>query len=174
MKINPNEFCYLAKSELFLVWLRSIDAKLHDGLIEHLKAGLGCTSNKAKMLEVLRALIRDNRIVVLLERFLRQNFPALIVDDAKTAVLPERVQNKHRVFTYYDPTLATFPRRLIFIGSNLPKKVRDFCAGQFYCEHVIVEDRAYVEYVPNDSAAIKPNIPEKNWQIRGFRKRSGI
>jgi len=174
MKINPNEFCYLAQSESFLVWLRGADAKLHTDLVDHLKGGFGCTSNKAKMLEVLRALIRDSRAVVLLERFLRQNFPAMIIDDIKATPPTKQVPNKHRVFTYYDPTLATFPKRIIFVGPDLLKRIRDFCAAQFYCEHVIIEDHAYIEYIPNESAVLKSSIPDKNWQIRQFKKRSRI
>ena len=139
--------------------------------------GHGCSENRVKMFEVLQTITRNRPWALALESFLSKNFPAMIVDDTKTStskILSKEAGNKHRVFAYYDPTLATFPRRIIFSDGDLGKKVRDFCAKQFYCEWVVIDDRAYVEYIPPEAAAHKSNIPEKNWQIRAFKKKSNI
>jgi hypothetical protein len=140
-------------------------------------SGQGCTENRAKMYDLLQAIIKNRQWALALESFLMQNFPAMLVDDSKASQTTQKnkeVDNKHSVFAYYDPSLATFPRRIIFSSDDLQKQVRDFCARQFYCEWIIVEDRAYVEYISHDVAAHKSEIPEKNWQIRAFKKNSSI
>lgn len=169
MKIDPDEFCYLAKSETFLVWLRGTDANLYADLVNFLKSGQGCTANKKKMLAVLNILIQNRASAMALEQFIRQNFPAMIIGP-RTAI--SKGTNKHQVFSYYDPALTTFPRRMILVGADLPKKIRDFCSKQFYYEYVIVEDYAYIEYIPPEAVSLKSSIPDKNWQIRSFKNRS--
>ena len=175
-KINSNEFCYLAKSELFLTWLKSLDSTMHANLINFLMSGQGCAENRAKMYDLLQAIVKNRQWALALESFLMQNFPAMLIDDSKVLQTPQKTKedNKHKVFTYYDPSLATFPRRIIFCSDDLQKQIRDFCARQFYCEWIIIEDRAYIEYIPYDAAAYKSEIPEKNWQIRAFKKNSNI
>lgn len=177
-KINSNEFCYLAKSEIFLTWLKSLNADLHTDLIRFLMSGNGCAENRAKMYEVLQVIVKNRQWALSLESFLLKHFPAMIVGDKASAAAPRRltkeVENKHNVFTYYDPSLTTFPRRIILSGDDLRKKVGDFCARQFYCEWIIIEDRAYVEYIQPDASIQKSDIPEKNWQIRAFKKKSNI
>jgi len=175
-RINSNEFCYLAKSELFLTWLKSLDSTMHADLVSFLMSGKGCAENRAKMYDLLQAIIKNRQWALALESFLMQNFPAMLVDDSKAQASQKskEIDNKHNVFTYYDPSLATFPRRIIFSSDDLQKQVRDFCARQFYCEWIIVEDRAYIEYITHDSAVHKSDIPEKNWQIRAFKKKSSI
>jgi hypothetical protein len=175
-KINSNEFCYLAKSELFLTWLQNLSSDMHVDLINFLASGKGCSENRAKMYDLLQAIVNNRQWAVALESFLVRNFPNMLVDDAKPQAQASSrgADNKHKVFAYYDPSLATFPRRIIFSSDDLQKQVRDFCAKQFYCEWIIVEDRAYVEYVPHNAAVNKSEIPEKNWQIRAFKKKSNI
>ena len=178
-KIKPDEFCYLAKSELFLTWLKNLNIDLHTDLIRFLMSGQGCAENRMKMYETLQIIVKNRQWALALESFLSKHFPAMITDDAKVSTTPRRlvskeVENKHKVFTYYDPSLATFPRRIIFSGGDLQKKVRDFCARQFFCESLIIDDRAYVEYIQPDAAIHKAEIPEKNWQIGQYKKRSGI
>jgi hypothetical protein len=179
-KINSAEFCYLAKSELFLTWLKNLDTDLHQDLMNFLMGGHGCSENRVKMYELLRIITKNRQWAIALESFLVQHFPAMIIDDTKNStsssrrIMSKEVDNKHKVFTYYDSSLATFPRRIIFSGGDLHKQVNDFCSRQFYCEWVIIEDRAYIEYVAPDAAAHKENIPDKNWQIRAFKKKSNI
>jgi hypothetical protein len=176
-KINSNEFCYLAKSELFLTWLKNLSSDMYDDLMQFLMSGKGCADNRMKMYELLQTITKNRQWAISLESFLTNNFPAMITDDVKSPTskkISKDIENKHRVFTYYDPALATFPRRIIFSGDDLPKKIHDFCARQFYCEWVIVEDRAYVEYIQPGVSIQKSDIPEKNWQIRAFKKKSNI
>jgi hypothetical protein len=150
---------------------------MHADLVQFLMGGHGCTKNREKMHSLLQVITQNRQWAISLESFLVRNFPVMIIDDEKPISVPGRIsnggENKHGVFTYYDPSLATFPRRMIFIGDDLQKKVRDFCAKQFYSETMFIDNHAYIEYIPVDASAYKSEIPEKNWQIRTFKKKNG-
>ena len=168
MKINPKEFCYLSQSEVFLDWLYSISPPLHAGLVDHLKKGLGCGSNKQAMLNLLKTITENSIWVSSISNFLRDNFPAIIVED------DIKIINKHGVFDYYDPMLATYPRRMIILdeSGNLKEAVLSFCAKHGYCDYVIVEDRAYIEYLPQELLSIKNDIPSQNWQVKIYKAKN--
>ena len=166
MKINPKEFCHLSQSEVFLDWLYSISPVMHTKLVEHISKGLGCNANKQAMLNLLQAITNNSAWDQSLGAFLRKHFPAIIVEDDK-----DQLRNKHGVFDYYDPSLVTFPRRLIFLVSevgDLQKSVLDFCAKQAHCDYAVVDDRVYIEYLPPELAAIKSEIPASNWHIKRY------
>ena len=168
MKINPKEFCYLSQSEVFLDWLYSISPPLHSGLVEHLRKALGCGSNKQAMLNLLKQITQNSIWVASLGNFLRDNFPAIIIED------DVQVINKHGVFDYYDPTLSTYPRRFSIVDEgNLKEAVLNFCAKQGYCDYAIVDDRAYIEYLPPDLMGIKGSIPMQNWQVKRYLAQHG-
>lgn len=175
-KINSNEFCYLAKSELFLTWLKNINIEMHADLVQFLMGGHGCAENRSKMHDMLKIITKNYQWSIALEEFLSKNFPAMIIDDEKDTkkTIVKEDENKHRVFTYYDPTLATFPRRIIFSGGDLQKKIRDFCTKQSYCEWIVLDNSVYIEYIQQGSQVRKSDIPDKNWQVRAFKKKSNI
>lgn len=176
-KIKQNEFCFLAKSELFLTWLKGIDEAVYADLVKFLMEGHTCGDNRLKMIEILKYIQKNQQWAKSLEEFITKNYPAMIVDDSnenKSRVISRAIDNKHRVFSYYDPTLATFPRRIILSGNDLQKQVRDFCSKQFYYESIVVEDRAYIEYVPQGISDLIKDIPEKNWQIRAYKKKFSV
>lgn len=172
MKINSDEFCYLSQSTSFLSWLHATNEKLYSGLIEHLKKAAGCKSNKQKMLETLQEIRKHRDQVKLLEQFLRRHYPGIIISDTAAPASPNL--NKHKVFEHYDPGLVTYPRRLIVLASDvgdLEVTVLDFCAQQAHCEHIIIEDRAYIEFLPAEHLSLISKIPDKNWMIRRYKRR---
>ncbi len=180
-KIDQNQFCYLSNSDLFLRWLYSTDIKLYTELIEHLRRGLGCGANREKMIDIYASLTKAGHDKNL-EQFLKKNYPNMIVGDQvndKPIVVGNTnnfaALNKHKVFSHYDPTLATYPRRLIITQldagqMSLGRIVLSFCSQQDYCEHVVVDDRAYIEYLPHGYGNLKNKIPDKNWQVRAYKR----
>lgn len=175
MSINTTEFCHLSTAPLFQKWLYAVDYKLYLELLEHLRLGLGCKRNKQKMVEILDNITKDAIKNQNLMAFLRSNYPSIIIEDKVNH--DHSKDNKHRVFSHYDPNLSTWPRRIIFTNidstsskRSLSKLVDDFCSENDYCESIIIENHAYVEYLPIGYKHIKDKIPTKNWQIRSFNK----
>lgn len=178
MKVNSNEFCYLSTSESFLSWLYRSAPSLHKALIEHLQKGLGCNENRKKMLEILNDVQKEDTLAQSLAQFLREYYPQIILeDDQDVEIGADVISNKHRVFKHYDPILNTYPRRLIIIerpDADIKRDVLSFCSQQGYCEHLIIEDRAYIEYLPPEHLALKDDIPEKNWEIKEYKRANKI
>jgi hypothetical protein len=180
MKINSREFCNLSGDARFQKWLYRIKHDLYRVLMDHLHKGEGCSSNKAKMVEILKVMLADRILSQQLKDFLRSAYPHIISDGGPPKVAVNYVtHNKHNVFQHYDPTLATFPRRLIITvvdarqsNKSLDAMVRQFCQMQAISEHIIIDDYAYIEYLPMEYTDIKDQVPEKNWQIRLYRTRN--
>lgn len=174
MDIDSNQFCYLSTSESFLGWLYRYAPALHTQLIQHLKQGKGCASNRQKMLDILSQIKKEEKLSLQLASFIQENYPHLIKNDDQQSFrhVADRL-NRHNVFGYYDPSLNTFPRRLILTqqpDTGLERDVLDFCSQHGYCEHLILEDRAYIEYLPPEYIQLKDQIPEENWEIRAYRR----
>jgi hypothetical protein len=130
------------------------------------------------MTEVLKVL-RQRKLFDALIAFLRTAYPEMLKQDSLSAPQINYSElNKHKVFTHYDPTLPTYPRRLIVVadprlgGGSLQRSVQSFCAKQAVCEHLVVEDRAYIEYLPPGCAVKPEQIPASNWQVRSFPRNS--
>lgn len=179
MEVNSNEFCYLSTSESFLGWLYRNCSEMHSELVEHLKKSLGCSANRKKMLAILGEIKKDTKLSESLAEFIRSHYPHIITEDdpGKSQPSAQNKMNRHSVFSHYDPTLNSFPRRLIIIErheSELRRDVLDFCARQGYCDHVIVEDRAYIEYLPPEHAVLREKIPAKNWQVSIYKRANGL
>lgn len=170
MKIKTNEFCHLSSVPAFQSWLYAMDAGLHKSLKDHLREGKGCASNRAKMISILNELLKTPDSSKKLQTFLLTQFPHMI--EHKPVQDPPQVKNKHKVFEHYDPNLNTIPRRKIITrieaaeaGTDLDTFVVDFCSRQSMFKKVIVDDRAYIEYLPPELDYLRDDIPEKNWQV---------
>jgi hypothetical protein len=100
--------------------------------------------------------------------FLQKHYPTMIEGGVTTAV-----GDYDEIFTHYNPNILTYPRRIIFTGPKreLQKKVREFLLDKLKSDHIIVGDRAYVEYLEKADAAIAGKIPLSNWQIAAYRQR---
>lgn len=157
--INVAYFCTLSSNTGFLRWLSETNRGLYDNLTEFLKTSKGCKANTDKMLEVLGALTTtqggENRLFV----FLRENFPQAL---AKAQEQPRDVP----VFGFYDPTLVTLPRRMVL---RSVREAEAFLAMQAVGEFVIVDGRAYVEYLPAELVHLVGSIPDHNWLVRVWK-----
>ena len=174
MKIDASQFCYLSTSEVFLSWLSRLDKSLYDELVEHLREGKGCGSNRSKMMHILRSLQKNGKSDQLVG-FLRDNYPSILKDDPRQSKRDYESLNAHGVFEHYDPTLATFPMRLIITEgdtghTSLSKAVLSFCAQQARCDHIFIDDRVYIEYITPEYANVIDRIPEKNWAIARYKR----
>ncbi len=170
MKIKTNEFCHLSSVPAFQSWLFAMDAGLHTSLKNHLRQGKGCAANRAKMIEILSKLLESPDSSKKLQIFLSSQFPHMI--ERSVVQDPPNLKNKHKVFEHYDPSLNTIPRRRIITkieaaeaGADFNTFVNDFCSLQVVAKHIIIDDRAYIEYLPPELDYLRDEIPEKNWQV---------
>ena len=176
--IDQEQFCTLASSDKFRLWLKDIDPDAHVDLVEHLRKGLGCKSNKEKMKAIFDKFRHDEEKLAKLNEWVKDVYPSLIIHDPKKPLrLRANNSDKHGVFPDYDPTLPTIPRRLIITiqdaaknGMDLRGLISAFCVKQVYCDHIITDDRAYVEYLPRELSGHVNKIPDSNLMLPRFRR----
>jgi len=181
MNINVGTFCSLATAPEWQTWLYNYSKEYYKDLISHLRTSTGCGSNSAKMTEILNKITNDSGGPKL-EAFLSQAFPQVMnkpkcgAKEVRKNVVVKSAQkmNLHNVFEYYNPSLMTYPRRLIMSGSGLEKKVSDFLRNKNVHEHIVIEDRAYIEYLNPEENNLAKDIPEHNWQIKKYRTKNNI
>jgi hypothetical protein len=110
--------------------------------------------------------------------FLRQHFPQMIKSEItdEQKVQDQDSLNKHAVFDSYVPGILSYPRRIIFVGPKreLMKEVRQFTFDKPIHDSLIVDDRAYVEYLERADMHLKDSIPLKNWQIAVYRNKNSL
>jgi hypothetical protein len=146
---------------------------MYRNFIAKLHASTGCNANRELMADTLRLVDRSGGGDDLSD-FLRAHHPDVIQEN----ITPQQVQedgdalNAHGVFEVYSPDIITYPRRVIFVGPkvDLIKKVQEFVADKLQHDHIIIDDRAYVEYLLRADSKIAKQIPDKNWQIATYRK----
>jgi hypothetical protein len=176
--IDQDQFCSLAASDKFRLWLKNTDPDLHAGLIEHLRKGLGCKSNKEKMKSIFDKIKRDDEKLVELNEWIKDVYPSLLVYDPKKPLrLRANNEDIHGVFPDYDPTLPTIPRRVIITVHDAVRNEMDlrgligaFCTKQAYCDYFTTGDRAYIEYLPKELAGYVNKIPDANLMLPRFRR----
>jgi len=110
--------------------------------------------------------------------FLRKNFPQMIKSGTTATQKQDDSEhlNSHGVFDSYVPGILTYPRRIIFVGPKreLIREVRQFCLDKPVSDSIIVEDRAYVEYLDSTDLHLQDAIPLKNWQIAAYRNKHSV
>ena len=154
-------------------WLYNYDIWIYKTFLVKLHESTGCNANRELMADTLRLIDKRGGGDVLSE-FLQVHHPDVIQnlvtaeqarDDAETI-------NNHGVFEVYSPDIVTYPRRMIFVGAkaDLIKRVQEFLADKFKHDHIIIDDRAYIEYLTVLDSSISNQIPEKNWLIAAYRK----
>jgi len=170
MKVKVDKFCSLATSPSWQAWLFHFDANLYKTFIKGLQASRGCGQNSDLMIKVLEEIGKLNGNDKLLN-FLQQHYPHALVDsqpkvEMKTVAVDE-------IFEHYNPNLLTYPRRIIFTGSSreLKTKVQSFLLDKIKSDFIIVDGKAYVEYLTNEDSQLKDSIPMKNWKIAAWKLR---
>jgi hypothetical protein len=101
--------------------------------------------------------------------FLQKHYPETIEGGTRAPI----DDDYDGIFTHYNPNILTYPRRIIFAGPKreLQKKVREFLLGKLQSDYIIVDDRAYVEYLEQGDIAVEKKIPLSNWLIGQYRLR---
>lgn len=141
--------------------------------MEKLKHSKGCNQNRDLMVGLLTEIQAIPEGYEQLLVFLRKSYPSMIVAEVgQTQAAPAAVPSGP-VFPYFNPGILTYPRRQVFEGGNLAKTVREFCLDKIKSDFVIVDGKAYVEYLERGDSAVAGAVPLKNWQIAAWRVRNG-
>lgn len=110
--------------------------------------------------------------------FIKTNFPQMIKEELSLEQKDKdgKVLNKHAIFDTYMPGILTYPRRIIFVGPKreLTKEVNEFTSQKPVYDCIIVDDRAYIEYLEETDMHLKDVIPLKNWQIAIYRNKNKV
>lgn len=169
MRVKVEQFCSLATSPSWQTWLFNYNQPLYKEFIIRLQQSHGCTQNREIMVEFLRRIDTEGGGDKLLD-FLVNHFPHVI--DEPTIRNSQHITDDG-IFEHYNPTILTYPRRQIFVGEKreLKKKVREFLLDKLKSDSLIIEGRAYVEYLEQSDAIIAHQIPQQNWQIAQYRSR---
>ena len=194
MKIDPKEFCHLSRSESFLKWLNENAQIIYADLSEFIKNSKSCKENRDKMESVLNHISVDRALAARLGRFIRKNYPAMIVNSAAHKQLQEqKTQNtsqeremilrshvdamQENVFSGIDLTVMALPHRKIITlfeamhsGKDLGSAAVTYCSQHATCEFVLTSSAAWIEYVPQELASIAGSIPDRNWMVRKWKR----
>lgn len=163
MRIKVEQFCSLATSPVWQAWLFEYNKEIYSDFMQRLSKSRNCTENRNIMKEILDVIANKGGTTLLLS-FLSQKFPHILHDSD-----PKR--DKHGVFPEYVPGLLTYPRRLIFKGSQsaLKETIDKFVANKPHHDSIVIDDVAYVEYLEPNEAGMLADIPEESWLIRAYR-----
>lgn len=160
MKIKLDKFCALATSSSWQAWLYSFNESIYTDFITRLRKSTGCANNSTIMVDILDKIKSVNGSDELL-KFVKSNFPYMVVDEP--VVIPSQV------FDGYDPSILTYPRRLILRGDGLIEKINDFLRGKIKSDFVIVDNVAYIEYLIGSDIALVDKIPLSNWKVTNWK-----
>jgi hypothetical protein len=120
------------------------------------------------------------------EDFIRRKFPYIIEGEEKPQraprpapkekkIIPPQRLNKHGVFKSYNPRMLTFPQKLILTSDNaenLATQVKEFLRDKVASDYIIIEDTAYIEYLPSKYKDIADQIPLEAREIELFRRKN--
>lgn len=132
---------------------------MYDDLRTHAASNSGCKANSEKMISILGTITKSSGGEARLLGFLREKFPQAIVHHQATV-------KEVPIFGFYDPTLLTLPRRIIM---STQKQAEAFLARQAVGEFVVVDGKAYVEYLPLELLYLVAAIPDGNWLVRVWK-----
>lgn len=188
MIIRVDSFCGLARNQDWHKFLEATAPDLFKELIGFLRTATGCRSVKAKMMAIYQKLYQRGKGNDF-ENLMRRRFPYIIKSDdsppkpppkpvAKKVitkkVVTEEELNKHGVFRIYKPNILTFPHKLIIVDkdhTSLMAKVKDFLRDKIEIDYLIIEDRAYIEYLLNKYKDAEDKLDVRSLEISQYRMR---
>lgn len=179
-KIKLDQFCGLSTDQNWQAWLYQHYIQLYRELMDHLKTSRGCGHNREKMVELTGKLQAQPGGLEALIGFLRSNFPAMLEYMAPTPGLPgaaSPVAAAQVPFELKSPGLLTFPQRTILEHSNpaiLQQNVQKFASDKVKYDFIIIDGKAYIEYVSASHSRIAGQIPIKNWLVTAFKLARGL
>ena len=167
MNVKVHQFCSLATSPSWQAWLFHHDEMIYRRFIRRLQASRGCGENKELMKDLLQQ-IQDAGHSDDVADFLKKHYPHMIEGGVVTSK-----GDFDNIFTHYNPNILTYPRRIIFTGPKreLLKRVMEFSLDKLKTDHIIVGERAYIEYLEKSDSPIAEQIPFSNCQISQYRQR---
>jgi len=183
-KLRISEFCALARNQKWQEWLKSTDKQSYNDLLAVLQNPQGgCKKNTAKMIQIRDTLHKQGKDDALFE-FLNNEFPTvleqekLVLRKAKGQSGPATIStsksaNKHGIFKLYNPTVLTFPQKLIIIDkdhASLEKKVKHFLSNKVKSDYLIIEDRAYIEYFKSEYRREAEKFPKEKRELNIWRR----
>ncbi len=192
MKINVANFCSLSRASDFQDWLKSVALDLHTELIEHLKLGKSCGSNKNKMHMIYDKLKQVNlheALVTFLKRthpnMLMPEAPGAIAISAETAIAPievtAEIANVHGVFPSYKPGLLMLPQHGIFMAhdyESVMNKIVNFLRNKISTDYIVLKSNlywhGYVEYFDRKFILEVDKIKRENRPIAKYKLKNGI
>lgn len=167
-KVKIDKFCSLAHSPSWQAWLYHFDANLFSEFTKKIRASRGCSQNTDIMIDTLKDIDKDISGSDKLLKFLRLNYPYMLVDDVDD--VKDDIINDE-IFEHYNPDILTYPHRLIIAGSkqDLLNRIQTFSENKLRVDYVIVDDKLYIEYLNNNDGNISSKIPKSNWKIASWK-----
>lgn len=170
MRIKSEQFCAIATSPSWQAWLYNYNSALYKQFIDKLTTSTGCTKNREIMLSTLDQIGLMGGTDSLAE-LLMKNYPHVIDNSAQSATVSAFGSPAVSLFSGYKPGILTYPRRVILTGGDVAAKANEFVADKLRSDVIVLDGKAYVEYLTVDDKDILNSIPAKNWQIAAYRAR---
>ena len=188
-KIRINEFCGISRNKIWQDWLLTKAPDLHKSLMDILSEAVGgCKKNTAAMVDIYNTLVRRGNEYDL-TTFLMKEFPVALeeiqnnaykADNQVKNVDPEAYKdlqgpNKHKIFKSYNPSILSFPQRIIIIDPNLQnlnRRIRNFIKDKIDPDFLIIEDRAYIEYFMPKYKQEASKFPSEMRELRQWRNKN--
>jgi hypothetical protein len=174
VKVRIDKFCALSTSPPWQAWLYHFNNDLCKKFLKRLQESRGCNHNRDLMMETLTEIERLDGGDQLIS-FLTQHYPHMLVAEQGEKLATNTAKSgSDEIFEHYNPNILTYPRRLIFTGAEheLRKRVQSFLVDKIKSDYEIVGEKAYVEFLNREDAAVAASVPIKNWLIAAWRLRS--
>lgn len=165
-------------------------------MYDYLQSGaIGCKARAERMTHIYNKLYERGKGTEF-ENFILDKFPYVIDrgSDVKPQLNPHKHMkakisrpavkhpkqktnsenmNKHGVFRTYKPEILSFPQKRIIVNDDrkqLEAQVSSFIKDKFGVDHVIVEDRAYIEYFEARYKGVVEKVEKNKRDIYLYKK----
>jgi len=187
IKIRKDVFCAMSRNADLRNWLKENMLSMSEYLESRLKKSSGCRENKKIMMSIYNSIYKSNQpqLISKFEKFIKDRFPYALEHKSKQMLKPktptsqvEKIAkysggyselNKHKIFEAYKPHVITLPQKLIIVDKDpirLKRAIDNFISGKPKSDFIIVEDRAYIEYIP---VGMPLDIPDSQWEIKSYK-----
>ncbi len=172
MQVKINKFCALATSPSWQAWLFHFNQGLYQKFFNKLQVSRGCNQNRDLMIELLKEIELVPGGTESILTFLQKHYPSVLNNGIAQPSVVRTSPATNKVFEYYNPNLLTYPRRLVIEHGEVERLAIEFIRDKIRSDFVIVDGKAYIEYLLASDEPIKDKIPTDNWVIRRWRSRN--
>lgn len=187
MRIDVNSFCTLSRATDFQDWLKSSALVLHTELIDHLKLGKSCGSNKNKM-RVIYDKIKSAGLDKVLIDFLKRTHPNMLIaeqpsvkDEKNKIEVSADEANIHKIFPIYKPGLLMLPQQGIFVENDyesVMNQVVNFLKNKISTDYIVLKSNlywhGYVEYFDRKFISEIDKVKREERPIAKYKLKHGI